>query len=549
MRYYNLCIFLGVQSFFERLYFLFDMSFEQNSRRDFLKILIGATGASFVTLPLGCSQKEASKAMQRLSPSSISTLLKRQSFESAHRYIRNTQSLPQHSKEITHTCDVLIIGSGPSGLAAAYSLQKNGYSVLIVENESQSGGTGIKGSWNGISYPYGSVYFVTNEGQIKEFIEAANVQPIIAPEDAVLFNNVLYPDIWSDATISTLPINQQDKDGMKQFRDYLLIDSHIPSYPLEDKLSPEFLALDKQSGRDFLRQFHSPFTETLLNLYSKSSMGAGIDDTNAYCLLNFYRSELGKNFDALRFTFPGGMNELYAGITQTIGSDTFLYNHLAIESKNVQYGTETICITHDDHIVRIQSAYTIMAINKLTASRICKDLTTQQISAMQTIQYPPYITIHLHSDKQLFPDQYMDIWTVDTGDFCTDIICSNAMQRKPNANTSFVYSLYGALPLNKRSMLLDDVLMAEHAYDIVSKLAKTLKNGMMEHVHEIECFAWGHSVAIPSIGSHSGIAQLSRKNLGNIFFAAYDNDNTSSFENAVYYGFNAAEIIGNKLRS
>lgn len=95
------------------------------------------------------------------------------------------------------------------------------------------------------------MYFVTNEGQIKEFIEAANVQPIIAPEDAVLFNNVLYPDIWSDATISTLPINQQDKDGMKQFRDYLLIDSHIPSYPLEDKLSPEFLALDKQSGRDF----------------------------------------------------------------------------------------------------------------------------------------------------------------------------------------------------------------------------------------------------------------------------------------------------------
>ena len=525
------------------------MSFEQNSRRDFLKILIGATGASFVTLPLGCSQKEASKAMQRLTPSSVSTLLKRQTFESAHRYIRNTQSLPQHSKEITHTCDVLIIGSGPSGLAAAYSLQKKGYSVLIVENESQSGGTGIKGSWNGISYPYGSVYFVTNEGHIKEFIEAANVQPIIAPEDAVLFNNVLYPDIWSDATISTLPINKQDKDGMKQFRDYLLIDSHIPSYPLEDKLSPEFLALDKQSGRDFLRQFHSPFTETLLNLYSKSSMGAGIDDTNAFCLLNFYRSELGKSFDALRFTFPGGMNELYAGITQTIGSATFLYNHLAIESKNVQHGTETICITHDDHIVRIQSAYTIMAINKLTASRICKDLTTQQISAMQTIQYPPYITIHLHSDKQLFPEQYMDIWTVDTGDFCTDIICSNAMQRKPNANTSFVYSLYGALPLNKRSMLLDDVLMAEHAYDIVSKLAKTLKNGMMEHVHEIECFAWGHSVAIPSIGSHSGIAQLSRKNLGNIFFAASDNDNTSSFENAVYYGFNAAEIIGNKLRS
>lgn len=525
------------------------MSFNQNSRRDFLKILIAATGASFVTLPLGCSQKEASKAMQRLSPSSVSTLLKRQTFESAHRYIRDTKSLPQHSKEITHTCDVLIIGSGPSGLAAAYSLQKKGYSVLIVENESQSGGTGIKGSWNGISYPYGSVYFVSNEGQIKEFIEAANVQPMIAPEDAVLFNNVLYPDIWSDATISTLPINKKDKDGMKQFRDYLLIDSHIPSYPLEDTLSPEFLALDKQSGRDFLSQFHSPFTETLLNLYSKSSMGAGIDDTNAYCLLNFYRSELGKNFDALRFTFPGGMNELYAGITQTIGSDAFLYNHLAIESKNVQYGTETICITHDDHIVRIQSAYTIMAINKLTASRICKDVTTQQISAMQSIQYPPYITIHLHSDKQLFPEQYMDIWTVDTGDFCTDIICSNAMQRKPNANTSFVYSLYGALPLNKRSILQDDMLMAEHAYDIVSKLAKTLKNGMMEHVHEIECFAWGHSVAIPSIGSHSGIAQLSRKNIGNIFFAASDNDNTSSFENAVYYGFNAAEIIGNKLRS
>ena len=55
------------------------------------------------------------------------------------------------NKNIIHT-DVLVLGSGPSGFAAAYTAAKNGAEVILVEQDGDVGGistSGLMSHWTG----------------------------------------------------------------------------------------------------------------------------------------------------------------------------------------------------------------------------------------------------------------------------------------------------------------------------------------------------------------------------------------------------------------
>ena len=55
-------------------------------------------------------------------------------------------------ERMTHNTEVLVIGSGPSGFAAAYTAAKNGAKVTIVEQCGDIGGistTGLMSHWTG----------------------------------------------------------------------------------------------------------------------------------------------------------------------------------------------------------------------------------------------------------------------------------------------------------------------------------------------------------------------------------------------------------------
>ena len=59
---------------------------------------------------------------------------------------------PQKEIPVSYETDVLVIGAGPAGFAAAYSAAKNGASVIIVEQYGDIGGTstcGLMSHWVG----------------------------------------------------------------------------------------------------------------------------------------------------------------------------------------------------------------------------------------------------------------------------------------------------------------------------------------------------------------------------------------------------------------
>ena len=510
-----------------------------SDRRDFLKVLIGGTGAVYLALQ-GCGNEQTE--LKNVSGPNTKTKLKRQRFTIAHQYIRE-KSLPvdaKYSQELT--CDVVIIGAGASGLSAALTLHDAGYDVLLLENEDQVGGAGVYGEMHDIKYPYGSVYFVEYSDEIKSICTRTGLKPLLAPEDAVLHKGQLIHNFWSDSSLQTLDLSKREIDGMKRFRDVLLDDTKVPSYPISRTLTPYEQELDALSAKQYLSQYASPYLEALLDLYSRSSMGGTLNDANAFCLLNFYSAEIGSEFGRDRYTFPGGMHALYNAIASLIPKEKVKTSHLAFSLKNTMKGVQVTCVNDKNEICVIKAKRAIMTGQKHVSSFMIEDLPDDQRSVMMTMQYPPYATMHFMCNEELFPNQIMDVWTPEASTFCTDIICSNAMQEKQKNSNSYVYSIFGAMPQEQRNILLDDTLLAKHGIDIIQKTMQYLGKSL-ESIDQIEVFGWGHALAIPYPGSHNGPAQLASRRHGNIYFGASDNDAASSVENALANGFGSGREV------
>jgi protoporphyrinogen oxidase len=508
-------------------------------RRDFLKVLIGGTGAAFLALN-GCDDR--SQDLRKLSGHSPGTILKRQRHQIAHQYIRDKSIDGIQKNDAIRECDVIVIGAGASGLAAALTLHDAGLDVLLIEHESQIGGAGIHGIMHNIQYPYGSVYFVDYSDDIKSICKRTGLKPMKAPEDAVLHKGDLITNFWSDSSINKLDISTNEQDGIKRFRDVLLDDSKVPSYPLQNSFTEYEAQLDAQSSKQYLAQYSSPYLESILDLYSRSSMGCKLEQSNAYCLLNFYSAEIGSEFGRERYTFPGGMNALYTAIASLIPSERVLVNHLAFSISQITKGVKVKCVNESNEIQSIIAKRVIMTGQKHIAPHMISDLPDAQKDAMLSMKYPPYATIHFTSDTELFPDSIMDVWTPEATAFCTDIICSNAMQSIKEKSGHYVYSIFGAMPQHERALLLDDESLARHGMDIVQKTMRYLGKSI-ESIAEIEVFGWGHALAIPYPGSHNGPAQMAAARHGNIFFGASDNDAASSVENALANGFSSAKEV------
>ncbi len=77
---------------------------------------------------------------------------------------RDTVMLPARTVEVIAECDVLVVGGGPAGVAAAVGAARLGSKVVLVEADSSLGGLGTSGSvllWPGFvsqgSYAFGGV--------------------------------------------------------------------------------------------------------------------------------------------------------------------------------------------------------------------------------------------------------------------------------------------------------------------------------------------------------------------------------------------------------
>lgn len=508
-----------------------------STRRDFLRYVLLASGAVYMMGAEGCrrvAEDVTSKAVPSLRKGPV---VDGQRFLLAHRYLRDGGAFPSPSR--TERCDVLVVGSGMSGLAAATMLHRQGIDVRIIESEPRSGGTAVSHQGGNVTIPLGSVYFVDRTPELDALIDYAGVQPVECPGDGYIFDDVLYRDLWSDTDLGKAVRSEADRDGMRRFRDDILaLGDNIPSYPLPGILNDRLRKLDNMSGRDYIRRYQSPTLDAILDAYSKSSMGAPLDATNAYCLLNFYSSEFGRSYDLGRYTFPGGTSVLAEGLARRLPVMT---GRLAVRAG--QEGDDAIVDTIDDEgvVVRHRARCVIMAVPKFQVPHLIPDLSAERVAACRALTYAPYATIHVASTMPLVDERIYDTWRFPMVGGYTDIIAPTTVQR--GAYDQHVASLFAPIDIARRSMLQNDESFVRFAHDSVSAFEATLSEAQRNSITGVYLWRWGHGIVVPTLGSHSGIAQAVSRPEGAIFFANTDNDVSPALENAVGQGTVAAVAV------
>lgn len=460
-----------------------------------------------------------------------------QKFRVAHSYMRDGSPLPKISR--TESCNVVVVGSGVSGLTAALTLQQAGKHVILVESEPRPGGSAVSVPLGGGKAPLGSVYFVERTAELDNLLRFANVEPQVCPEDGYQFERgIVIRDLWNESTLNSVVRSGPERDGMKRFRDYMLaLEDELPLYPLASEVTPQILSLDV-SAEDWIKSFGSQTLLTVLNAYSRSSMGALLSRTNVYCLQNFYVSEFGPSLSAPRMTFSGGIGRLTSQAAKLF--DDVRLNHLAFRIQNTQHGVSVDTISDEGEIVRYNASHVIVATQKFQVPHLVSDLPSAQVHACKMLSYAPYMTLHIVSDLPLMEPDIYDTWNL-TSEFETDVI--NPRSVEGTSFSKYVSCLYLPMDQFARGQLQDAELFARRATDVIDRFLTSYSEEQQASVREIYCWGWGHSMVIPTPGSHSGPAQEAGRTFGNILFANTDCDAAPAIEIAAYHGSRAAVEI------
>ncbi len=519
-----------------------------SSRRDFLKTVVLGSGSVYLSSLIGCGDGKArkidapiNKPVAAQSPFSHHA----QSYATPHTYLRDGKEWSRtDSKKIV--CDVVIVGAGPSGLSCAYSLAKSGYNVVVVENEDRVGGAAVFSSYRGLRFPLASIYFVEQSPLIQELCTFADAHPISAPEDALVLEKQYFYDYWQDGVLAQLPIADKDKQALRRFRDDVLATKDAPPYPLPQRLNTRLAELDRMSVRQYCSRYDSSFLTHFIDLYTRSSMGGSVDETNAYSLLNFYSGEIARSPQSKRLSFDGGLGGFIQKLGSKLKDAQILRSHCAVNVSNTTHGVSVACLSNNE-VVTIEARHAVMASQKFMLPHMIKDLPQDQLKAMRSMKYAPMLTVHLCSDKAILPTKGFDTWYPEAGDLFTDIIDPTTIGASVEGE-AFVASVYAPIPPQSRSILLDEQQVVDYARRIATTTLNLMGQEDAEKIKEIYTFAWGHSMVQASPGSHNGPAQLAARQFRNIHFANTDNTCVSAFENAIAEGFGCAKRVSKSLK-
>ncbi len=491
-----------------------------------------SSGATYAVALGGC-QKPSEVRLLGSPRRSIAT----PQFLLAHAYLRDRQPLPSPSHTIKKS--VVVIGSGMSGLSAAVTLEEAGVDVVVVESERRGGGAAVSEVLGGGLAPLGSVYFVDRTPELDRLIRRGAVEPVPCPPDGYDFGTgEVVQDLWTDATLNRVLVSESERDGMKRFRDFVLgLGDNLPAYPLPNDVPPDQQWMDT-SAEEWVKTFRSQTLLTVLNAYSRSSMGALLARTNVYCLLNFYSGEFGESFDGGRYTFPHGPGALTQKVSASLKN--LHASTLAVRVANVKSGVEVDCVDERGRVVRYQASHALIAAPKFQMPALVPEMPSVQMGACKELSYAPYMTLHIVSDVPLVQSNIYDTWNL-TSEFETDVV--NPCSVPGTSFRKSVASLF--LPMDRfaRGQLQDPDLFARRAADVADRFLLSRSQEQANSVREIYAWGWGHGLVVPTPGSHMGIAQVARTRIGNIHFANADNDAAPAIENAVFHGASVAQQL------
>jgi protoporphyrinogen oxidase len=503
------------------------------------------------------------------------------SHKTGHRLRDGFRPEPDH--DAWATTDVIIVGGGVAGLSAARKLKRAGVNFVLLELESEVGGTAISGESPVVAYPWAAHYLpvpLPNNSELIELLDEMDLlegrtddgSPVVAeqflcrdPQERVFVDGMWHEGLfpWERATDDDVAqlhafqteINQwvawKDASGKRAF-----------SIPVaECSNDPAVMSLDKQSMAQWMTD--NGWTSELLKWYvdyaCRDDYGLRIDQTSAWAGVFYFAARIREpGVESQSFiTWPEGNGRLVAHLRDEV-ADHILTGHAVSQVVPTEQEPDDAADSHSASVIAFQTSDTaepevrgwrarqvIFAAPLFLTPHLVAGYRESGPRGIKEFEFGSWLVANLHLVDRPPENGFTMSWDNVIYDSPSlgyvTATHQRGLDRGPTVLT-YYYPLCDDSPKAARERLLS--LSWEQWADVVLSDLERAHPEIRSLTHRMDIMRWGHAMIRPTPGFISGPARVQCSlPFGNVHFAHSALSGIPLFEEAFYHGNRAAADV------
>ncbi|MFL6630040.1 MAG: flavin monoamine oxidase family protein [Vitreoscilla sp.] len=467
-------------------------------------------------------------------------------------------------------CDVLVVGSGIAGLAAARTLQRAGIAdFAVLELEDAAGGNSRGHAMQGLRCPIGAHYLPLpgpEAGDIQAWLVEIGLARSTAaglkwderhlchtPQERLFINGR-----WQDGM---LPLVPRDSATQAQYRKLAraIADAGRLGFALptaRGPWTPAHAALDAVPAAQWLRAqgLDDPLLLTYLDYCCRDDYGAGTATVSAWALVHYFASRHGfsapgddTNDRDPVLTWPDGNAPLAQALRQPY-ADRVHTGRAVLRIDEGVNGVEAWAFAGDE-VEHWTARHAIVATPLFIAAHVLRAPPAALVEAAKAQRRAPWMVANLRLD------------TLPLDRVGAPLSWDNAIHGSPSLGyvdsqhqslASVVgprlLSAYWAFPDNERKRLLQ--MSWQDATQLILDDLRGVHPDLSERLQQVDIVRHGHAMAIPTPGQRSSAALAAIPGCATrLSFAHADLSAYSVFEEAFARGEDAGRRAALRLAS
>jgi protoporphyrinogen oxidase len=490
---------------------------------------------------------------------------------------------PEPTDDAWSTTDVVIVGGGIAGLSAARKLKQAGVDFVLLELESEVGGTAVSGESKVIAYPWAAHYLPVPLPHNTELINLLDEMellegrtddgtPIVAeqflcrdPQERLFIDGQwqegLFP--WDQATdddIAQLEAFQTEIDRWVAWRD--TDGKRAFSIPVaECSNDAEVLALDQESMAQWMadRGLDSKHLRWYVDYACRDDYGLSIDQASAWAGIFYFAARVSKPGQESQsfITWPEGNGRLVAHLREFV-ADHILTGHAVSQVFPAANDDADASKSELARVVAFRNStdaqpevrgwkarHVIFAAPPFLTPHLISGYRESGPASIKDFEFGSWLVANLHLDDRPPDNGLVMSWdnVIYESPSLGYVTATHqrGLDRGPTVLT-YYYPLCDASPNVARERLLS--LSWEEWADVVLSDLERVHPEIRNLTQRLDIMRWGHAMIRPTPGFISGPARLEcSRPFGNVHFAHSALSGIPLFEEAFYHGNKAASEI------